>query len=57
MVAEVAFQGGSVADVLAVGVFEIGQFADKCLFEFLFGHDYRLSGGRTFFWYLLKASD
>ncbi len=35
-------------DVGAVGVFEIGQLADQCLFEFLFGHDHRLSGGSFF---------
>jgi hypothetical protein len=43
VVAEVAFDGGSVADVGAIGVFEIGQFADQRLFELLFGHGYQLS--------------
>lgn len=44
MLTKVAFEGGAVADVGAVGVFEVGQFADQRLFEFLFDHDYRLSG-------------
>jgi hypothetical protein len=38
VLAEVGFQRGAVADVLTVGVFEIAQFFDQGLFDFLFSH-------------------
>ena len=44
VISEVAFEGGAVPDVRPMSVFEIGQLADQCLFEFLFAHDHQLSG-------------
>ena len=38
VLAEVTFQRGTVADVRAVGVFEIAQFLNQGLFDFLFSH-------------------
>ena len=38
MLAEVLLQGGAIANVRAVGVFEITQFFNQGLFDFLFGH-------------------
>jgi len=48
VLAEVAFEGRAIVDVRAVGVLKIGQFADQCLFERLFGHDCLLSGVSVF---------
>lgn len=48
MLAEVSFERGAVPDFWAVSVFEIGQFADKCLFEFLFSHLSTLRGLKGF---------
>ncbi len=39
ILAEVVLQRGAVADVRAVGVFEIAQFFDQCLFDFLLCHE------------------
>jgi len=38
VLAEVDFQRGAVADVRTVSVFEIAQFLDHGLFDFLFSH-------------------
>jgi hypothetical protein len=38
VLAEVCFQRGAVADVRAVGVFELDKFLDQGLFDFLFSH-------------------
>jgi hypothetical protein len=38
VLAEVGFQRGAVADVRAVGVFEVAQFLDQGLLDFLFSH-------------------
>lgn len=38
VLAEISFQRGTVADVRAVGVFEIAQLLDQNLLDFLFGH-------------------
>ncbi len=44
VVAEVAFEGGAVADVPAIDVLEVAEFLDQGLFELSFGCGHGCSG-------------